>query len=233
MNLILAITTYNRPEYLRQLLDSFFEFTDVSENNWTIIIHSDSKFPLVIYPFKCKYKIIYSDRIGVHAGTNKLLKYASTIQFDYAFKVDDDIYFTRKGWEQQYINTSFRTGYMHLCYKNSNWNNHNSGPGVFRAMGCLWTFTPQVLKDVGYFDVENFGFRGIGHLDYSARCCRAGYNNSNNFLDARNSNDFIGIHSGPGYIGSLPASEVMEHRRNQSHKMQIAMDESRIYVPLK
>lgn len=213
MKIFIGITTTpNRKNYLDQLLKSIEKFAN-PDFDYLVVISSDEK------------------KQGVHWSTNKLLKSASMVNFNFGFKIDDDVFIKKSGWEKLYFDFAEKTGYSHLSYKNPDWNNHNKGNSVYDSMGCFWTFTKEVIEKVGYFDVPNMGFRGIGHIDYSARCCRVGFNDENNFRDAPKSNYYIGMHYGNDYISSLSQNEILEARKNQSEKMRIARDKSRIYIP--
>ena len=223
MNFIILITTYKRQEYLKQLLDSFFA-TINQKNNWQIIIHNDCS-DKIDYDFPIKPIIINSKRIGVHKATNKLFN--ACRDFDMAFKCDDDIFFLQTGWERLYYNFARDTNNWHLSYKNIKWK--YSGHTITDTLGCFYTITPEILKTVGYIDTENMGFRGIGHIDYSMRCCRAGFNNIRNFQYPKNIEKYIDIHSGSSYIGSLSHNEVIKNRQLQNNKLEVAQQE-RIYI---
>ena len=45
---------------------------------------------------------------------------------------------------------------------------------MLHAHGFFYTFSPEVIKKVGSMDTQSFGFRGMGHVDFSMRCARAG-----------------------------------------------------------
>jgi hypothetical protein len=156
---------------------------------------------------------------------------AKEIEFDFGFMADDDIYFNCNVWDSHYILESKKMGYEHLSYYNKNWINAQEGGTVWQSQGAFWTFTPKVIKEVGFLDVKNMGFRGIGHIDYSARCCRAGFNSMKNFKDAEDSNIFVNMQTGNKYKHSISKEEVLQHRIGQSVKMDIARDEKRIYIP--
>lgn len=59
------------------------------------------------------------------------------------------------------------------------------------AHGFFYTITPQMIKEVGYFDVPNFGFRGMGHVDYSHRSGLAGFCDKQIAYDVVDSNNYI------------------------------------------
>ena len=112
---ILAITTYNRIDYLRECLESF-EKTKCN-NTWTIIIADDgSTDGTQEYVIKNGYKLIQNNRIGVSNQTNSIFQEINHIDFDCCFKIDDDITFLKPGWSEHYHNTIINTGYVHLVF---------------------------------------------------------------------------------------------------------------------
>lgn len=208
------------------MLDSFFATINYKDT-WRIFIHNDC-MNNIDYNFKIQPTIINSDKIGVHKATNKLFNAIKDLTFDMAFKCDDDIIFLKSGWYKIYYDYAEKTNCWHLSYKNNKWK--YSGYTVTDTLGCFYTVTPEILKKVGYIDTVNMGFRGIGHIDYSLRCCRAGFNNIRNFKYPLYINDYIDIHSGSDYISSLSQNEILENRKLQSKKLEIA-HQDRIYLP--
>lgn len=223
--MILGITTFRRLKYLNTLLESFSDTADRS-HDWRVIIHNDETRKLDIrHKLFCPMEIIYSKEKGVHVGTNRIIHSAMKRDFDFAFKADDDIFFLRPEWDNHYYKYS-REGNFHLSF-----NNKLFRPPVKHSQGHFWTFTKQVIEKVGYFDCASFGHRGIGHIDFSMRCCRAGFNSASAFVDAPNSRQYIGTYSPQEYFPALPESVVIEERRTHPAKLRIANDESRLYIP--
>ena len=114
MNLLLGITTYNRVRFLKTTLETFL--ATKSDHNWTIVIAddgSDDGSIEYIQSTLCEedYTLIRSNRRGVHHQTNQILRHASTINFDYGFKIDDDLIFKQKEWDIKYIEAIKETGY--------------------------------------------------------------------------------------------------------------------------
>ncbi len=207
------VTTTNRKHYLKQLLDSI-EATKFKDAEHEIFVVTDVH------------------KHGVGTMRNILLEQADKTNFDFGFLMDDDIYMTKPGWDNLYYAYSKLTGFPHLCYFNATWLKHHSGLtlpiNVWQSMGCLHTFTPEVIKKIGYYDVANFGKHGAEHWDWSARACRAGFNNKLVFLDAPNSNDYVGMQMEDykaAWEGAPPTGDM-------GKKLSIARDESRLYIPL-
>jgi hypothetical protein len=80
-------------------------------------------------------------------------------------------------------------------------------------------------------DCENFGFRGLGHVDYSIRCARAGFNDPNFIFDVKNSNEYISC-SSENYKGALPQELVnsLDNQNDYNRKKELINDEKRIFI---
>jgi len=210
MQKILAVTTYNRLSFFKEMIYGFLKHTKKT-NEWTIIIADDgstdgTKEFIERLDFKKTIKI-YNDRIGISNQTNsiflELLKFKKFI----CFKSDDDMMFIKDGWDELYIDAIDSSGYQHLCFDHYLFNKFGENlknvfsepvtnksilartPSMF-VKGCFYTITNSILKSVGYMDSINF-FHGLEHVDYSMRCARAGFNDPKHIFDAKNSDLFL------------------------------------------
>jgi len=245
--IITCVTTYNRINYLSRFFESW-KRTKSDKYDHKLIVADDGSTDGTIKFLKGveseEINVIYNNRLGVAGQTNSLFSLASSLGFNYGFKSDDDIFFKKSGWDELYINAMNLSKYDHLCYYNEYWRgqrrNHinndfvTAKSCVLDCMGCFWTFTPEVIKRVGLFDTKNFGFMGHEHIDYSMRCCRAGFNNRFDFFDAPRSSEFIGMYlKKDGYVPSLKGAEQKVVRLNQDEirrRWNIIFDENRIKI---
>ena len=239
---------------MRACLDSFF----ITKNNsflWQIIIADDgstdgTKEYLKELQKKHKLIIVENNRRGIHHQVNSILKYLSSIDFDLCFKIDDDILFQKEGWDKLYWNTIERTGYDHLIFYDKNWRPHLnlerpiiSGNLVANCFsegiqGAFYTLTPSIIQAVGYFDEQRFGSRGLGHIDFSFRCCRAGFNVLKNPFDVKSSNNFIQLQSSDTMTNSISSKyksllnpkEIIELKKDvfRSHRVYIPYNENKV-----
>lgn len=209
--LVTAITTYNRLEYLKCCIESWNNTRDLGHEHLLIVADDGSKDGTLEYLENLKIEnvnihLILNNRMGIHFQVNQILKYCSEIDFEYGFKIDDDIIFLNKEWDNKYIETIQNTGYEHLCFYDYKWGRHgktvhsmvDSHNGLLRSyvskdnvQGAFWTFTHNIINKIGYFDIDNFGFCGLGHVDYTCRCCRGGFNNIETPFDFIDSNNYI------------------------------------------
>ncbi|MEQ8927624.1 MAG: glycosyltransferase [Fulvivirga sp.] len=243
---ILAITTFNRSHFLKKLIDSFVASIT---SKWLIIIADDGSTDGTLEYLKelkipdIPIMVINNDRQGVHHQFNTIVRELEKIDFDYCFKCDDDIEFIKPGWEELYINAIEKSGYHHLCHFDSSWRPEKSlnppkkeGPLISHCkgedvQGAFFTLTPEVIKKVGYMDVENFGFRGVGHIDYTLRACRAGFNDFEHPFDVQRSNEYI-LHQKDDYKSALNihVQNALEDDTETKRKYELIKDKTRLYV---
>ena len=136
---------------------------------------------------------------------------------------EDDVYFISKGWEDIYIENPR----PYICYYNKLWGNKKETGDPFQSQGAFCKITKEVIDRIGYYDVKNMGFRGIGHLDYALRYSREF--KESNFYDIKDSNSYIKMIL-DDYKHSLPREEVLKHRRNQAKKIKIARERTLNYI---
>ncbi len=249
LRFVLAVTTYNRRNYLEQFIESWL-VTRNQEVAWTLIIADDGssdgtwEYVRDLQIPGTDLMLIENNRSDVLHQTNTILQQLSRLDFDVCFKCDDDVRFTKKGWDDLYWTTIQRTGYDHLVYYNQKWRPAltYSVPKQYGQLiaqcdlshiqGAFFTITPEVLKVVGYFDAYHLGFRGYEHNDYTARCCRAGFNVLENPFDVKGSNDFIALQDKLNYVRamSLAMENAIQSEVILAAKKQL-LSQNRIYVP--
>lgn len=248
MKFVLAITTYNRLPYLKRCVDSW-KITKSKITTWTLIIADDGSTDGTIEYLDqldvpdSTLMLIKNKRIGVHQQVNTILAGLDRLNFDFCFKVDDDIFFKKAGWDIAYYETAMKSGYHHLVYCDSIWakeqqkvkptvkENLVSAVGLFNIQGHFYTITPDVLQQVGYFDVDNFGFRGMGHVDYTARCARKGFTDIENPWDLKDSMQYFESVDDT-YQSALPAIQIAAYDElNRERKTEIIKNRKSAYVP--
>lgn len=241
-HILCMITTYNRRRFLEKTIDTWNK-TRNKNYKWTLIIADDgSNDGTLEYLDSLKIsdveiKIIKNNRRGVHHQTNQLFKSALDMEFDFGFKCDDDLIFLKSGWDDLYINAANKTKYYHLIHYGRKHERLRSVAfgGILESYvegksvhGALWTFNREVLDKVGFFDLNSFNVFGFGHVDYSMRCCRMGFNNIENPYDIANSNDFV-ILNGEEYFSEKTGMDLWNSKEQIEEKRRI-LDEDRGYV---
>ncbi len=217
---VVAVTTYNRKLFLQEFLESWIKTRDENAK-WTLIIADDGsiddtlEFVDNLTIKNTEIIFIKNNRNGIAYQFNTIVYALSKLKFDVCFKCDDDILFKKQGWDILYYEVINRTGYDHLCFYDTGWEpQKNLEISIKRGelichcqsediQGCFFTLTPAVIEKVGYMDIQNFGFRGLEHVDYTFRCCRSGFNVLVNPFDVVASNDYI-LARKDDYIPSIP-----------------------------
>ena len=246
-NFILAITTYNRYEYLKECIYTW-EITRNATASWQLVIADDGSNDgtleyldsLIIE--KAEIIVIKNKRFGVNQQMNTILNYLESIDYDFCFKIDDDLTFLKQGWDDLYYQTAIDTGNHHLVFCDQNWCAEQlvdtpkmegdliGKVPMLHAHGLFYTFTPQVIKKVGFMDVESFGFRGMGHVDFTMRCAKAGYTSKDMPWDLLNSNEYISATKN-NYKSVLPSTPIHVYDEyNRAKKERVILQENRIYV---
>lgn len=248
-NNFLIITTFNRIAFLKNSI-STWQQTKSDKYSWQIIIADDGSTDGTIEYIEnlignsdFNITMIKNNRKGIHHQTNTIIKELSKMDFDYAFICNDDIRFLKPGWDVLYISAIKASKFQHLCFYDTKWESSktlktpsikgnlisNSEP--LNIQGAFFTITPQIIEEVGYMDCENFGFRGLGHVDYSLRCARARFNDPKNIFDALGSNDYISC-TNDNYHGALPQELVnsLDSESVLSKKHQVILDKTRLYI---
>ncbi|WP_444897723.1 glycosyltransferase family 2 protein [Microbulbifer sp. SSSA005] len=261
---IIAIKTYNRLDYLSECLKTWLASAD-PKYDWVVIVADDGSTDgtleyLEMLDFPFELHILKNRRKYAVGQTNTIFDLCKNIGFDFAFLIDDDLLFKKKGWDSLYINAIKSSGYAHLCYFNPEIKYENEDVNsledinknrvvdpsgtceafvdCYSCMGCLFTFTEVVLEKVGYCDEKNFPVRGQWHIDFSARCSRLGFNKEASFFDALGSNHYITLqHENSNDYrcaiswGSQYAS--VTNREEKQRRYKVIYDDSRLFIPKK
>ena len=248
MTFFVAITTYSRIDYLKQLINSIIEFS--GNHKYIVAINDDGSKDGTREYLKglkdtenIKFKVFFSNHKGSYFSTNTLFNYSESLDFDLGFKIEDDLYFIRKGWEELYYNAYKKSGFSHLSHYSIAWTGENKTPkrrgklvsytNVWNSQGTFYTFTKETLQKVGYLDNANFGKRGEGHRDWSLRACRLGMNEKDRFWDAKYSSKYIRLHLKKGYVLTPNYDKELEiAKRNAPKKIKFLKDETRTKVEM-
>ena len=244
---VLAVTTFNRFHLLKRCLESW-NSTRSETVKWTLLIADDgSNDGTIEYLEQLKgdfdIKIISNYRMGIHQQMNTIIEFLEKVDFDFCFKIDDDIEFLSAGWDNEYYQKAMKSGFHHLIFFEKKWsteqhfetpiqfNEFESNVAAINVHGFFYTLTKDVIEKVGYFDHHQFGFRGMGHVDYSIRCCKAGFNNLDTPFDIANSQKYISAYS-EDYKPSLNSNYIKYYDSYHRKKKEDVIKNSSIYKPL-
>lgn len=239
-----GITTYMRFPYLTKLIESLKN--TISDNNKYIIAINDdgSNDGTVEYLQKLTFanNVEYhflQTKLGCHGAVNNVLLFSLTKEFDFGFKIDDDLVFLKSGWDDLYYNCYKENGYPHLSHFSLNWEqkkkefakgNLVAYCDVSNSQGAFYTYTKEVLEKIGFIDNNNLGVRGEGHRDFSMRACRLGFNDWYNFFDSKKGNDYIKLHPKKGYLKTPNYNNIIKGEiEDMPRKRAIMNQENRIY----
>ncbi len=263
IKLMLALITWNRVDYLKQCMESWLA-TRSAGYDWVVAIADDGSTDgtldyLASLDLPHETHILRNYHRYAAGQTNTLLQLSAKLDYDIGFKIDDDVIFRKPGWDTLYVDAIRASGFGHLCHLNLRYLEQvrrrqaveayqprptldasrtcQSLIHVSDCQGALYTFVPKMLEDIGYNDELNFPIRGQWHLDYTARACRAGYNNADTLFDASDSNAFIDYQEcQPDYRCSLPWGDEYKKTkspRELSRRSTILGDDQRTFLPFR
>lgn len=256
-NLVLAVTTVDRWNYLEQFLESWLR-TRNNSYNWTIIVADDGSTDGTIGNFidydipNTKVVLLQNSGGGIAIQTNSIFNYIMSLEEkpELIYSADDDIFFKQRGWDSAYLEAVKKTGYDHLVHFNPNWKpaiheeklikngvELSSMTDGISCMGCFYTVTPELLIKIGGFDQIAFPIRGHSHIDFTMRACRSGNNNLNTLYDIKGAAEYLGIHPKEGYIStfrrySYTEQMIMANPKDKSRRWELVKDDSRVFVSL-
>lgn len=257
LSALFAVKTFNRLHYLHDCLSSFL-LTRGLDVDWTIVVADDGSTDgtlqyLENYSIDVPLYIIRNSRRYAVGQFNTIVDFFGAGEFDCCFCVDDDVYFKSEGWAQDYIKAMRCSGFSHLCYYDRDFSLTSARRvterpflagdfplstygGVESCMGCFFTFDRAVVDAVGYADEQNFPVHGQWHIDYSMRCCRAGFNSFENFCDIRNSSRWIGLQDHFSFFYRGAERRLYDGRKKKSaseknRRFEVMWNQDRVYLP--
>lgn len=248
LSFVLAITTYNRLPYLKDCISSFMK-TRTNLARWKIIVADDGSDDGTLAYLETLYDILdltilHNNRTDIAHQTNTILKCLSESEYDLCFKCDDDVKFIKPGWDIAYWEVIERTGYQHLIFHDENWDPESNNKVFIRKgdlisrchphelQGAFFTITKEIIEKTGYFDEQCFRKRGYEHVDFSLRCCRAGFNSIATPFDLASSNDYLKLQQRDRYIRSVPLQyESLANTSALLKRKKEVISANRTYIP--
>ena len=187
MRIGIGVTSFNRPECLKECLEHITRYTFMDDVKVYIAKDTDE------------------DRRGVAYRKNECLK--NLKDCDHVFLFDDDTFPIKDGWIEFFINSKQN----HLLYLDKKFHKQDfSSPAikVFNDCGGVFMYLSRKAIDrAGYFD-EDYGIYGFEHADYSNRV----YGMKNYYLMKTGTEKYIYSHdySTPNFKSSISEEEKNE-----------------------
>ena len=250
LTFIIGIVTFNRVNYLKKCISSLLESLSNEVDYILIFANGNSSDDtssfinnLEVNDNISVYHIINEDNF-IYRQSNSILLFSENFNYDFGFIINDDLLFIQKEWDKRYYNAYKKYDFDHLVYFDYNFKrkDHHIKENILESfcksencMGALFTFTKKLVKEIGYFDEENFKIRGHSHIDFTIRCCRKKFNNNKNLYDIKDSTKYITLIKDnyvstfskiPFYLRELFKVDYFEEER----RMKIINDNTRLYI---
>ncbi|ULB45240.1 tetratricopeptide repeat protein [Limnospira fusiformis KN01] len=256
---VISSTAFNSKNTLEKFINSW-EKTKSNKYHWILIIADNgSTDGTVEYLFSIKpyWQLTLIQKQGLsHAElVNAIFDECQNIDFDYGFYADNDVLFSKPGWDQLYINAIEKSGYAHLCHQNTEYfrklvGNKKLSDSVldrkeqidtsgycstimdasqYLGVTKFFTFNQQTIERVGYADASKFPSGKEWQVDILKRYSRAGFNDGNKYWDAKGSNEYLQI-QGMVDDGDRLIAEYDKASASLLAKSQIIEHRQRIYV---
>jgi GT2 family glycosyltransferase len=219
MRVGIGVTTYNRPECLKECIERIQKHTDMS--NVTLCVATDTEY----------------NRKGVAFRKNECLR--ALKDCDYVFLFDDDCFPIKDGWVEFFIDGYKNTSVNHFLYLNKTHNRYDhtgflTQNGLFtiehyKDCGGVFMFmTKDCIERVGAFNDKFFPY-AFEHCEWSMRAC----NGNRNFNMLNGTEQYIYSHdySTPGHKSSITDEEKKECIKNNWDKFFKEGIKS-VYLPL-
>jgi GT2 family glycosyltransferase len=208
MRVGIGVTSYNRPECLKECLEHINKHTFM--DNVTLYVAQDTD----------------EDRQGIAKRKNECLR--ALKDCDYVFLFDDDCFPIKDGWMEFFINS----GNSHLLFLNDKLHNPFSsmnGRTWYKNCGGVFMFMDkETILRVGGFN-EKFFIYGFEHAEYSIRILgKHGIYPALNYTD-----EYLFAHdySTTNHKSSITDEEKKQHVRNNWDKF-FKESITQIYLPL-
>ena len=171
----IAITTYNRKEFIVRLVEELWNNT---KTPFSLVVCDDGSHDGTVEELHSMgVCVVGGVNRGVAWNKNRGLAYLlEQTRSDVLILLDDDVTNLREGWEIDWIEATKL--YAHLNVTPPDAILHGAGTPssialTTHVMGYVLSFTREMLSRVGYMDTR-FGRYGHEHTDLSYRCLRAG-----------------------------------------------------------
>jgi glycosyltransferase involved in cell wall biosynthesis len=201
-----AITTRNRPEYLRLALVHFLHYSTQVNNIIIIDDNSDCKEEneKIIQEFKYAFSFTkcinlhyhYNNvRLGIAKSKNRCLNKMIELDTENFFLFDDDCFPKRIGWEACFIDASTDSNVHHLMFLTpfsiiQPVKQIGTITAYNNCAGVMLYVDRKVVEAVGGYDVR-FGMYGYEHAQYSQRIYKAKLTGAYPYNTPNDANSYI------------------------------------------
>jgi len=245
MRIGIAISTYTEDKtdqeryiIIERSLSSLESYLKTTKLDLYVVIVVDGSIPSRHNDLLNKYNFnVYfrKENGGVARTKNTSIRLLLEQNIDYGFLMDDDVEY-KKGCFEKYVDTMIKTGSHHMSYcqmpeivhPKNEWSNmgyiktNYNGIDVMKhggcGVGCLLSFTPELINKIGYFKVMK-GKYGYEHINFTHRAIHSGLiPYVCDIMDSSNYIDHIGFEP-IGYNKFKKSHSISEnYRKSENNK---------------
>jgi hypothetical protein len=244
----MAISTYSNKNtsldrylIIDKSLESLNEYLKNTSLKIYCVIIVDGPIPEKHWEILNKYNFnIYCRKIngGVACTKNTSIRKLIENKIDIGVLLDDDVFYYCGSFEK-YVESMIKCKLHHMLYcqmdenirPKNQWKNHDyykvdiNNHFVMRhrgkGVGCLLTFTPELINKIGYFKVMS-GKYGYEHINFTFRAIKSGMiSNSYDIVNSEQYIDHIGFeHLGKGKFKKIHSicekERITENNKNKN-----------------
>jgi len=180
-----AVTTYNRPDYFKNCIDS------IPAVDTIVVVNDGTPYSKDVYPSKVKEVVQHDRNLGIACAKNSAMRTLMQDGCDWLFVIEDDVFIKDPTVFEKYINAANKSGIYHMNFGFSNmYNFNNKGEMVIRETieyapntSVIFTYNVVagfsmylrgVIKHVGYMDERYTRFNNMEHVDHTMSIIQAG-----------------------------------------------------------
>lgn len=241
MKLGIGLSTYNRPDYFRQsinsgikhllnLVDVFYVYNDGSDKKF------EKEYKEIYKTLPEKIKVIHcGENHGVAFAKNRLLEKMMDDNCDYMWLWEDDIIIKDEKAVTGYIDSAKNSGFSHLCFAYHGPMNQE-GP-MYKdqwleyhgaCIGAWCMYTREIIEKVGYFNEKMIN--AFEHVHLTKRIGDQGFCPPFGlFIDAAGSKDWL--EEIPGSIDHSSIRPREDWQKNIDNALKTWQEEDGVGLP--
>lgn len=217
LSVAIGISTYNRKDLLKKLIESVRDTTD----KYIFVSDDGSTDGTQKMLQEIEVEFISEKNMGVAINKNRL--FHKLKDFDCIFILEDDLIILKSGWIELFIDAHVKTGINHFLFCPKWYFGTPANKSVFNDVivehpphdgGVFSFYTKKVIEVCGGMD-SRFSGCGWGHCDFTERIHRAGLSGEYKINHLKGSEEFLNF--------TFPPSHYTKEEKDNYQKTNMAI----------